>query len=115
MIRFFGYFQDIGQGARRAFLFLIFFMLMLGAANLLFTAREVNQQHRQTDTVCHFFADIGAVQVKVTPPEHHASELAVRLVAHSLTAWHGLHCPGAAPRPSASFARWARFYNIAVP
>lgn len=87
-------------------------VFLLAGANLLFTARDVNQLRGAVLASCHFNADLGTVPVSVNPKTGQASLLGVSIVSDARVAWHRLGCDGRLAAPAPSFVRWARFYKL---
>jgi hypothetical protein len=102
----------MGRDVRRAVVFLFAVALILAAASLLFTSREVGSLRKAVLAQCKFDRDVGSVPVSVNPATHAASKLGVSLIADARQGWHGLGCPGVLPPPQPSFVRWARHYHL---
>lgn len=98
--------------SRYGFTVLAVVVFLLAGANLLFTAREVNQLRLAVLSSCTFAADLGSVPLTVNPKTGEASELGVKIVADSRTEWRGLGCPGQLAPPAPSFVKWARYYHL---
>lgn len=95
---------------------LLVLMLVIGAANLIVTGRDVNSLASRTQTVCSFFGDIGtAPVVQETNGQKHTSKLGVTIVVDARTAWYGLNCPGHLAPASVSLTYWARHYHVRLP
>lgn len=97
-----------------AFVSLAALVLLLAGANLLFTAREVNQVRGTVLASCGFAADLGGAPLSVNPKTGQASRLGVQIVSDSRVQWHGLGCPGVLPPPAPTFMKWARYYHLPV-
>lgn len=109
---------DMTRGALHATLFLFVFTLVLFAANILFTAHEVNSIRANTTHIgmavqaqCHFNSDLAGLPLAVNPKTGKAALLGVKIIADARLAWRVLGCPGTLPPPSPSFAKWARYYH----
>lgn len=112
--RYPGQARTMSPGARRAIGVLFALVLLLGAANLLFTVREVTAVHNAVIASCAFDSDLGTAPVIVVPPAKKAGLLGVKIVSDARVAWHGLGCPGSLPPPGQGFVFWARFYHLPV-
>lgn len=101
----------ITPGAKRAVVMLFVLVVALTAANLWFTASEVDRVRGAVLASCAFAADVGSAPVAVAPGGK-ASELGVAIVADSRAQWRRLGCPGHLAPPQPSFIRWARYYGL---
>jgi hypothetical protein len=98
-------------GARRAVVVLFALMLMIGGADLFFTASEVGKLRAAVLASCAFAADLAGAPIVTSPPVR-PSKLGVTIVADSRAQWRNLGCPGHLAPPAPSFVKWARFYHL---
>jgi hypothetical protein len=104
--------EGMTRGARRAAAYLAVLLLVIGAASLLFTVREIGQLRAAVLSECAFAADLAGAPVSVAPATGKAAKLGVSIVADSRVQWRGLGCPGRLAPPAPSFVRWARYYHL---
>jgi hypothetical protein len=100
-------------GARRGFVYLSLLMLLLSAANLLYTARQTGAADSRSRAQCGFDTDLGSAPVALSLTGK-ASQLAVTIVSDARIAWHQAGCDGHLPGPSPSFRHWAVYYHLPV-
>ena len=106
---------NMTRGALKGLVVLLLLMLLIGAANLLYTARQTYFTETHARTSCAFYADIGTAPI--IPPKSgvNPSKLGVTIVLDSRRAWYGLACPGHLAPLSARNAFWAHHYRIPLP
>ena len=102
----------MSRGVRRAFTYLLVLTLVLAAANLLWTSRQVGAANAKAQAQCQFDADLGAAPVSTDPKTGKASLLGVSIVSDARVAWHQSGCAGQLPAPSPSFRQWAAYYRL---
>jgi hypothetical protein len=100
------------RGARLGFVYLSVLMLLLAAANLLWTSLQTGEANKKTQAQCRFDADLGGAPVTADPKTGKPSLLAVTIISDARTAWHQTGCAGQLDAPSPSFARWAAYYRL---
>lgn len=100
------------RGARLGFVYLSVLMLLLGAANLLWTSRQTGAANAKTQAQCRFDADLGGAPVAVSPATGKPSLLGVSIVSDARVAWRQLGCAGHLPAPAPSFLHWAAYYRL---
>jgi hypothetical protein len=100
------------RGVLLGFVYLSVLMLLLGAANLLWTSRQVGAANTKTQALCRFDADLGGAPVTADPKTGKPSLLAVTIVSDARTAWRQTGCAGHLPPPSPSFRQWAAYYRL---
>jgi hypothetical protein len=100
------------RGARRGFVYLSVLMLLLAAANLVFTSRQTGASDARARAQCRFDADLGGAPVAVVPKTGKPSQLGVTIVSDARVAWHQAGCTGQLPGPSPSFRQWAAYYHL---
>jgi hypothetical protein len=98
----------------RALAYLAAVMLLLTAANLLWTSLQAGAASRRAQAQCSFDADLGGAPVGTDPKTGKASLLGVTIVSDARTAWHQAGCSGQLPGPSPSFRQWAAYYRLPV-
>ena len=99
-------------GARRAIVVLFLLMMVLAAANLLFTVRQISGLRMQLNAECAFDSDLGTAPILVVPPATKAGLLGVKIVSDARQAWRGRGCPGTLAPPGTGFVKWARYYHL---
>ena len=104
----------MSRGARLGFVYLSVIMLLLTAANLLFTSIQVGNANARTRALCHFDADLGSAPVALNPKTGKAPLLGVSIVSDARVAWHQTGCTGHLDGPDPSFTRWATAYHLPV-
>lgn len=104
----------MARGARRGFVYLSLLMLLLSAANLLYTARQTGAADGRSRAQCRFDADLGVAPVALSGQTGRPSLLAVSIVSDARVAWHQLGCSGHLGAPSASFVKWSVYYHRPV-
>jgi hypothetical protein len=120
---------------------LFLFMVCIGAANLLFTSRQVhnvqtnsngltqanarlNKQltaisvtnarlEQQVKAECGFDQDLAGLPV-VNSMNGHPSQLLIKIISDARSAWFGHGCTGSLPAPSGAFIAGARYYGLPV-
>jgi len=102
----------MSRGARRGFVYLSVLMLVLTAANLVWTSRETGAANSKTQALCRFDADLGGAPVGTDPKTGKASLLGVSIVSDARVAWRQTGCAGQLPAPSPSFRQWAAYYRL---
>lgn len=103
--------EPLNRATRRALVYLFAVAVLIGAANLYWTAREVDQLRTAVVASCGFAADLASAPV-VAGPTGKASQLGVKIVSDSRVQWHGLGCPGVLAPPAPSFVKWAKVYHL---
>jgi hypothetical protein len=102
------------RGARLGFVYLSTVMLLLAAANLVFTSIQVGAANTKVQVQCRFDADLGSAPVAVNPKTGKASLLGVTIVSDGRVAWRQLGCAGHLAPPAPSFTHWARYYKLPI-
>jgi hypothetical protein len=96
------------------FVYLSVLMLLLAAANLLYTARQTSASDARARAQCRSNADLAGAPITVNPKTGKAALLLVKVVSDARVAWHQAGCPGPLPSPDPSFRRWAAYYHLPV-
>lgn len=86
--------------------------ILVGAIVYLLVA--LAQDSARIAASCHFWSDLGAAPVTVSPATGKPSLLGVTIVSDARVAWHGNGCAGILPPPKPSFVRWAKAFGLPV-
>jgi hypothetical protein len=103
----------IPRAVLRGFVYLSVLMLLLTAANLVFTSRQTGASDARARAQCRFDADLGSAPAPVAgAATGKPSLLAVTIISDARVAWHQAGCAGQLAAPSPSFRQWAAYYHL---